>query len=82
MCRLLGVSRNAYYRYCLYQQGRLPDPEHEGMLAAVKEVAESSGYSYGSRRMKAKSVTDALRMALWRRRPAAGLIGELFETIK
>lgn len=52
MCRLLGVSRNAYYQYCVYQQHRQPDPEHEGMLAAVKEVAESSGYSYGSRRMQ------------------------------
>ena len=52
MCRLLGVSRNAYYRYCLYQQGQLPDPEHEEMLAAVKEIAESSRYSYGSRRMR------------------------------
>jgi putative transposase len=51
MCRLLGVSRNAYYRYCVYQQHRQTDPEHEGMLAAVKEIAESCDYSYGSRRM-------------------------------
>ena len=50
MCRLLGVSRNAYYRYC--QQHRQPDPEHRAILAAVKEIAEASGYSYGSRRMK------------------------------
>jgi putative transposase len=50
MCRLLGVSRNAYYRYC--QQDRQPDREHRAMLAAVKEIAEASGYSYGSRRMK------------------------------
>ena len=50
MCRLLGVSRNAYYRYC--QQDRQPDPECWAMLAAVKEIAEASGYSYGSRRMK------------------------------
>ena len=50
MCRLLGVSRNAYYRYC--QQHRQPDPEHRAILAAAKEIAEASGYSYGSRRMK------------------------------
>jgi putative transposase len=50
MCRLLGVSRNAYYRYC--QQDRQPDPEHRALLSAVKEIAEASGYSYGSRRMK------------------------------
>jgi len=52
MCRLLGVSRNAYYRYCSRQQGRQPDSEHEAMLSAVKEIAEASDYSYGSRRMK------------------------------
>ncbi len=50
MCRLLGVSRNAYYRYC--QQVRQPDPDHQAMLAAVKEIAEASQNSYGSRRMK------------------------------
>jgi len=50
MCRLLGVSRNAYYRYC--QQDRQPDPGCWAMLAAVKEIAEASGYSYGSRRMR------------------------------
>tara|TARA_R110001599_G_scaffold94075_4_gene244825 strand:+ start:15142 stop:15564 length:423 start_codon:yes stop_codon:yes gene_type:complete len=49
MCRLLGV---AYYRHCVYQKYRQPDPEHEGMLAAVKAVATSSGYRYGSRRMR------------------------------
>lgn len=52
MSRLLGVSRNAYYRHCQRQRDRLPDPEHEAMIAAVKEVAKGSGDSYGSRRMK------------------------------
>lgn len=52
MSRLLGVSRNAYYRYCQRQRDRLPDSEHEAMIAAVKEIAKSSKYSYGSRRMK------------------------------
>lgn len=52
MCRLLGVSRNAYYRYCQRQRDAQPDPEHQAMMAAVKEIAEASQYSYGSRRMK------------------------------
>lgn len=54
MSRLLGVSRNAYYRYRYRQRQRNKplDSEHEAMTAAVKEVAESSQYSYGSRRMK------------------------------
>lgn len=52
MCRLLGVSRNAYYQYCQRQVEEQPDPEHREMLVAIKEIAEASGYSYGSRRMK------------------------------
>lgn len=52
MSRLLGVSRNAYYQYCQRQRNKLPDVEHEAIIADVKQVAESSKYSYGSRRMK------------------------------
>lgn len=52
MSRLLGVSRNAYYQYCQRQRDRLPDFEHEAIIVGVKEVAEGSKYSYGSRRMK------------------------------
>jgi putative transposase len=52
MSRLLGVSRNAYYRYCQRQRERLPNVEHEAMIEAVKEVAKSSDKSYGARRMK------------------------------
>ena len=52
MCRLLGVSRNAYYRYCQRRGEELPDPERSEMLAAVREIAEASDDSYGSRRMK------------------------------
>lgn len=29
-----------------------PDPDHQAMLDAVKEIAEASDYSYGTRRMK------------------------------
>ena len=50
--RLLGVSRNAYYRYCQRQRERLPNVEHEAMIEAVKEVTKSSDKSYGARRMK------------------------------
>lgn len=52
MCRLLGVSRNAYYRYCQRRGEKQPDPERQEMLAAVKEIAKASDDSYGSRRMK------------------------------
>jgi putative transposase len=66
MCRLLGVSRNAYYRHCKYHDGRQPDPDHQEMLAAVKEIAEDSKYSYGSRRMK--RALNAIGFPVGRRR--------------
>lgn len=52
MCRLLGVSRNAYYGRCQLQRDMQSDPEHQAMLAAVQKIAKGSGYCYGSRRMK------------------------------
>lgn len=52
MCRLLGVSRNAYYQYCQRQAEEQPDPEHQEMRVAIKEIAEASDYCYGSRWMK------------------------------
>jgi len=50
LCRLMGVSRNGFYDY-LRRQHREPDPEHEEKLEWVKEVAEASDHTYGSRRM-------------------------------
>ena len=52
MCQVLGVSRNGYYSYQKRQENKPEDPEHEQMLDWVKRIAESSDYSYGSRRMK------------------------------
>jgi len=52
-CQVLGVNRSGYYRWQAHQVNRTPDPEHEEMLGWVKDIAESSKYSYGSRRMKA-----------------------------
>jgi len=50
-CRVLGVSRNGYYQY-RKALGKFTDPEHQEMLGWVKDIAKSSKYSYGSRRMK------------------------------
>lgn len=49
-CRVLEVNRMSYYHY----QRRLqqPDPQHGDMLAAVKQLAQASDFTYGSRRMK------------------------------
>jgi len=51
-CQVLGVNRSGYYQWQANQANSMPDPEHEEMLGWVKDIAESSKYSYGSRRMK------------------------------
>jgi transposase InsO family protein len=50
LCRVLGVSRSGFYDF-LRRQDRDPDPEHEEKLEWVKEIAEASDHTYGSRRM-------------------------------
>ena len=51
-CQVLGVSRSGYYHYQANSANKPDDPQHQEMLDWVKAIAESSGYSYGSRRMK------------------------------
>jgi transposase InsO family protein len=51
-CRVLGVTRNGYYSDQVRKKNRPDDPVHQDMIDWVKDLAESSRYSYGSRRMK------------------------------
>lgn len=51
-CRVLGVTRNGYYSDQVRKKNRPEDPVHQDMIDWVKDLAESSRYSYGSRRMK------------------------------
>ena len=52
MCRLLGVSRSAYYDYKHRQRSQTDDLCHNKLLATVREIAQSCHYIYGRRRMK------------------------------
>ncbi len=52
MCRLLGVSRSAYYDYEQRRRNCPDDLHHRQLLDAVKNIAKSCDYTYGSRRMK------------------------------
>lgn len=52
MCRLLGVSRSGFYYYQKHTANKPEDPEHQEMLRLIKQIAEETDYSYGSRRMK------------------------------
>ena len=72
MCQVLGVSRNGYYSY-QSSPARVVDPEHLEMLCWVKDIAESSKYSYGSRRMK--GALNPLGYAISRQK-ARGLMKE------
>jgi len=51
-CQVLGVHRSGYYNYQASMANRPDDSEHQEMLEWVKDIAKSSGYSYGSRRMR------------------------------
>lgn len=50
LCRILDVSRTGFYDFQRRRQ-RPPDGERAALLAAEKQIAESSHCSYGSRRM-------------------------------
>jgi transposase InsO family protein len=51
-CQVLGVRRSGYYNYQSSQANKADDSKHQEMLEWVKDIAENSDYSYGSRRMK------------------------------
>ena len=52
MCRLSASPAMAIGSYCKRRNTTQPDPEHQEMLEAVKEIAKASDNSYGTRRMK------------------------------
>lgn len=51
-CQVLGVGRSGYYKYQASQANKPDDTERQEMIEWIKDLAESSEYSYGSRRMK------------------------------
>ena len=46
------MGRTGYYHHQASQANKQDDSEHQEMLEWVNDIAESSDYSYGSRRMK------------------------------
>lgn len=53
MCHVMGVRRNGFYRFVKQQKRSSDDKRHREMLEWVKDIGESSDFTYGSRRMRA-----------------------------
>ena len=67
MCRLLGVKRSCYYSFQKRRSLRpVSDPLREELLEWVNKIAESSDYSYGSRRIQ--KALNALGYPIGRRK--------------
>ena len=68
MCRLLGVSRSAYYDYEQRRCDHFDDLCHRQLLDAVQNIAKSCDYTYGSRRMKRALNALGYRVSRWKAR--------------
>ena len=67
MCQLMGVSRSAYYDYVRCVDNCSENQRHVEKLEAVRDIAKSSNYSYGSRRIgKALNVCWVIRLVAGR----------------
>lgn len=68
MCQVLGVSRNGYYCYAKNKANKPDCPVHQDMLYWVKQIADCSDNTYGSRRMK--KVLNSISFPVSRRKAA------------
>lgn len=68
MCRLLGVSRSAYYEYAKRQRDQPDDLYHRELFGAVQDIAKSCNYTYGSRRMKQALNARGYPVGRWKTR--------------
>lgn len=67
MCQLLGVTRSGFYSYEKRQRIKPEDdPIHQELLDWVVKIAESSKFTYGSRRMR--KALNALGFPVGRRK--------------
>ncbi|SER42510.1 HTH-like domain-containing protein [Nitrosomonas sp. Nm51] len=68
MCRLLGVSRSAYYEYAKRQRNQPDDLYHRELLDATQNIAQSCNYACGSRRMKQALNARGYPVGRWKTR--------------
>ncbi len=68
MCRLLDVSRSAYCDHVRRDDNRPSDSNYEEMLDATRDIAKSSNYVYGGRRMKKALNVLSYPVSRWKAR--------------
>ena len=68
MCRLFRVSRSAYYAYARRQANYSDDLYHAKLIDAIRNIAESSNDTYGSRRMKKALNASGYKVGRWKAR--------------
>jgi len=68
MCQLMGVSRSAYYDYVRCTDKGSADSCHLEILGTVRDIAKSSHYSYGSRRIGKALNARGYRVGRWKAR--------------
>ena len=51
-CQVLGVSRQGYYHYNKVTANKQKSAEYQEILEWIKEIALTTDFSYGSRRIK------------------------------
>ena len=79
MCRLLGVSRSAYYDHEQHHRNYPDDLHRKQLLDAVQDIARSSDYTYGSRRMKQALNALGYLFGRWKTKE---LMREAFVTVR
>ena len=68
MCQLMGVSRSAYYDYVRCTDNCSEKQCHEEILEAVRDIANFSNQSYGSRRIGKALNTLGYPVGRWKAR--------------
>jgi putative transposase len=63
LCRVLEISRSAYYQYCA---GRSPKPERTALARRVKEIFEAHRGRYGARRIQSQMRDEGYAIGRYR----------------
>ncbi len=66
MCQLYRVSRSTYYDYARRQADFSDDLYHVQLIDVIRDIAKSSHYTYGSRRMKKALNANGYKVGRWK----------------